>query len=625
MHGTETGEQFVAAWEANAAALHETYSPDQEHGACGVGMIVALDGKRRRDVVEAGIAALRAVWHRGAVDADGKTGDGAGIHIEIPQDFFADAILKSGSTLQPGPIGIGQVFLPKTDLQAQERCRQIVESQIIAFGYAIHGWRQVPINVSVIGEKANATRPEIEQIMIGNARGSDEETFERDLYVIRRRIENQALLAQVPELYFCSLSSRSIIYKGMFLAESLTDFYPDLLDPRFVSRFAIYHQRYSTNTFPTWRLAQPFRAIAHNGEINTIAGNVNWMKSHETKLADPRLDPFLDDIKPVVQMGGSDTSSFDNVFELLLRSGRDAPMAKALMIPASVSSDVTMSEAHRDMFLYCSAIMEPWDGPAAIAGTDGRWVIAGLDRNGLRPLRTTITRDAMLIVGSETGMVRVADDNVVLRGRVGPGETIAVDLQQPRFYTDAELRDELSARHPFGAWTRRIREIDHIVKTDAPEPSLYEGEQLRRRQLAVGTSLEELEMILHPMVEDAQEAIGSMGDDTPIAVLSEVYRGLHHYFRQNFSQVTNPPIDSLRESRVMSLRTQIGQSWQCPGRGREPMRHVAAGKSRSCPMRNSRRCAPTWATSACRCGLHVRPDGWTSERGLRARLGTYPP
>ncbi len=370
------GEDFITSWHRNAELLRDTYDPAQEHDACGVGLIAALDGKRRRDVVEAGIAALKAVWHRGAVDADGKTGDGAGIHIEIPQDFFADAVQRGGAKLQPGPIAVGQVFLPKTDLGAQERCRQIVETEILAFGYQIYGWRQVPINVACIGEKANATRPEIEQIMIWNARGVDEATFERELYVIRRRIEKQAIAAQIPELYFCSLSCRSVIYKGMFLAESLAEFYPDLLDPRFVSRFAIYHQRYSTNTFPTWRLAQPFRMLAHNGEINTVTGNSNWMKSHETRLSDPDLDPWMEDVKPVIQAGGSDTACLDNVFEVLVRAGRDAPMTKALMIPASIGQDATMKQAHREMFLYCNAVMEPWDGPAAIAATDGRWAIA---------------------------------------------------------------------------------------------------------------------------------------------------------------------------------------------------------------------------------------------------------
>jgi glutamate synthase (NADPH/NADH) large chain len=558
MSKVETAAEFLASWAANAARLEHTYDPAQEHDNCGVGMVAALDGRKRRDVVQAGIDALKAVWHRGAVDADGKTGDGAGIHIEIPQDFFAAEVRRGGDRLRDGPIAVGQVFLPKTDLSAQERCRQIVETEILNFGYRIYGWRQVPIDVGCIGEKANATRPEIEQIMIWNARGVAEEQFERELYIIRRKIEKAAITAQIPELYFCSLSCRSIIYKGMFLAASLTDFYPDLLDPRFVSRFAIYHQRYSTNTFPTWRLAQPFRMLAHNGEINTVAGNINWMKSHETRLAAEGLDEHLEFIKPVVQAGGSDTAALDNVFELLVRAGRDAPMAKTLMIPPSIGSDATMPKAHRDLFLYCNAVMEPWDGPAAIAATDGKFVIAGLDRNGLRPLRYCVTSQHLLVVGSETGMVKFDEETITEKGHVGPGQTIAVDLDAAVFYHDHEIRDMLAARQDFGAWTKRITVIDHIIKTDAPEPVRLDAESLRRRQLAVGYTLEELELLLHPMVEDAAEAVGSMGDDTPIAVLSAKYRGLHHFFRQSFSQVTNPAIDSLRETRVMSLKTRLG-------------------------------------------------------------------
>jgi glutamate synthase (NADPH/NADH) large chain len=554
----ETGSEFVAGWLKNEEILKDTYDRAQEHDACGVGMVAALDGKKRRDVVQAGIDALKAVWHRGAVDADGKTGDGAGIHIEIPQDFFGAEVKRGGDRLREGPIAVGQVFLPKTDLSAQERCRQIVETEILNFGYRIYGWRQVPIDVSCIGEKANATRPEIEQIMLWNARGVAEDVFERELYIIRRKIEKAAIAAQIPELYLCSLSCRSIIYKGMFLAASLTDFYPDLLDKRFVSRFAIYHQRYSTNTFPTWRLAQPFRMLAHNGEINTVAGNVNWMKSHETRLAAEGLNEFLDAVKPVVQAGGSDTASLDNVFELLVRAGRDAPMAKALMIPPSIGNDSAMPKAHRDLFLYCNAVMEPWDGPAAVAATDGRFVIAGLDRNGLRPLRYTVTSNHMLVVGSETGMVKFDEEEIIEKGHVGPGQTIGVDLDEAKFYHDAEMKDMLAARQPYGDWTKRITVIDHLVKTDAPEPVLYDAEALRRRQLAVGFTLEELELLLQPMVADASEAVGSMGDDTPLAVLSEKYRGLHYYFRQSFSQVTNPAIDSLRETRVMSLKTRLG-------------------------------------------------------------------
>jgi glutamate synthase (NADPH/NADH) large chain len=556
---TESGAAFAETFARNAALLSGAAHVDvTEHDACGVGLVAALDGKPRRDVVQAGIDALKAVWHRGAVDADGKTGDGAGIHIEIPQDFFAEVVERGGDRLRPGRIAVGMVFMPKTDLGAQERCRQIVETEILNAGYNIYGWRQVPIDVSCIGEKANATRPEIEQILIWDPEQRDQDTCERDMYVIRRRIEKQAIAAQVPELYLCSLSGRSMIYKGMFLAENLTDFYPDLVDERFVSRFAIYHQRYSTNTFPTWRLAQPFRMLAHNGEINTVHGNVNWMKSHETRLSHPRLDSFMEDIKPVVQAGGSDTATLDNVFELLVRAGRDAPMAKAMLIPESIGSNATMPREHQDLFLYCNAVMEPWDGPAAIAATDGRWAVAGLDRNGLRPMRYTITANKLLIVGSETGMVKVREDEVLAKGRLGPGQSIAVDLETQRFYNAEQVKDMLAARKPFGEWVRRTTKIDGIVRNEVDETPVLNGEALRRRQRAMGFTMEDLETILHPMVEDGAEAIGSMGDDTPVAVLSQHYRGLHHFFRQMFAQVTNPPIDSLRETRVMTIKTRLG-------------------------------------------------------------------
>ncbi|MBC9209842.1 glutamate synthase large subunit [Roseomonas aerophila] len=555
----ESGADFAETYARNAALLAgEAHVDVTEHDACGVGMVATLDGTPRRDVVQAGIDALKAVWHRGAVDADGKTGDGAGIHIEIPQNFFAEVVERGGDRLRPGRIAVGMVFMPKTDLSAQERCRQIVETEILNAGYNIYGWRQVPIDIACIGEKANATRPEIEQILIWDPEQRDADTCERDMYVIRRRIEKQAIASQVAELYLCSLSCRSVIYKGMFLAENLTDFYPDLKDEKFVSRFAIYHQRYSTNTFPTWRLAQPFRMLAHNGEINTVHGNINWMKSHETRLAHERLDAFMDDIKPVVQAGGSDTATLDNVFELLVRAGRDAPMAKSMLIPESIGSNAIMPQAHQDLFMYCNAVMEPWDGPAAIAATDGRWAVAGLDRNGLRPMRYTITANKLLIVGSETGMVKLREDEILAKGRIGPGQTIAVDLESQAFYTADEVKDMLAARKPFGDWVRRTTKIDGIVRNEVDEAAQVQGEELRRRQLAMGFTLEDLETILHPMVEEAQEAIGSMGDDTPIAVLSEHYRGLHHFFRQMFAQVTNPPIDSLRETRVMTIKTRLG-------------------------------------------------------------------
>ncbi|MCZ6524252.1 MAG: glutamate synthase-related protein, partial [Alphaproteobacteria bacterium] len=395
-------------------------------------------------------------------------------------------------------------------------------------------------------------------IMIAGKPNVPAERFEVDLYIIRRLIENQVRAENINDFYICSLSCRSLIYKGMFLAEQVTAFYPDLLDERFVSRFALYHQRYSTNTFPTWRLAQPFRMLAHNGEINTHSGNVNWMKSHETRMAADVFGKYTDDLKPVVEPGGSDSASLDNVFELLVRAGRTAPDTKCVMIPDAYSRKTTVDQELRDYFAYANCIMEPWDGPAAIAATDGRWVIAGMDRNGLRPMRYTVTTSNLLIIGSETGMVQVRAADVVEKGRLGPGEMIGVDLDAARFYHDKELKPILAAERPYGAWAANLTDLDSLINNDAPEPVELEGEALRRRQVAAGYSLEELELLLQPMVEDAKEATGSMGDDTPLAVLSEHYRGLHHFFRQSFSQVTNPPIDSLREYRVMTLRTRLG-------------------------------------------------------------------
>ncbi len=554
------GEAFVAAYRRNAAhlAAHGMYDPADEHESCGVGLVAAIDGKPRRQVVEAGIAALKAVWHRGAVDADGKTGDGAGIHVQIPQDFFKEHVRRSGHVLGDGRLAVGQVFLPRTDLSAQERCRVIVEREILTWGYTIYGWRQVPVNVEVIGEKANATRPEIEQIMICNSRGAGEEQFETDLYMIRRRIEKAAIEESIRDFYICSLSCRSVIYKGMFLAEQLSAFYPDLLDERFVSNFAVYHQRYSTNTFPTWHLAQPFRVIAHNGEINTLKGNVNWMKAHETRMATPVYGEHMTDLKPIIQPGGSDSAALDNVFEAMVGVGRNLPMVKCLMIPDAWAGRETMPQAHRDLYSYCNSVMEPWDGPAAVCGFAGNWVIAGMDRNGLRPLRYTLTGDGLLLAGSETGMVRIDEAQVVRKGRLGPGQMIAVDLAAGRLYHDGELMDELAAAAPFGDWIKRITVLDSLIRSAPARPAAIDRDGLRRRQLTVGLTLEELELILHPMAEEAKEAVGSMGDDTPLAVLSDRYRGLHHFFRQNFSQVTNPPIDSLREKRVMTLKTRLG-------------------------------------------------------------------
>ncbi|WP_122074533.1 glutamate synthase large subunit [Pseudophaeobacter sp. EL27] len=558
---TKFDADWVRAEETKRKWMAENglYTEAEEHSSCGVGLVVAVDGKASRSVVAAGIDALKAIWHRGAVDADGKTGDGAGIHVQIPVPFFYDQIKRTGHEPRVDQLmAVGQVFLPRTDFGAQETCRTIVETEVLRMGYYIYGWRHVPVDVTCLGEKANATRPEIEQILISNSKGVDEETFERELYVIRRRIEKAAAAAGIGELYLASLSCRSIIYKGMMLAEQVAVFYPDLMDERFESAFAIYHQRYSTNTFPQWWLAQPFRMLAHNGEINTLRGNVNWMKSHEIRMASATFGDHAEDIKPIIAGGASDSAALDGVFEVLVRAGRSAPMAKTMLVPESWSKQaVELPQAWRDMYSYCNSVMEPWDGPAALAMTDGRWVCAGLDRNGLRPMRYVVTGDGLVIAGSEAGMVPINEATVVEKGALGPGQMLAVDMKKGKLFHDTEIKNKLSAALPFGDWVGKINDVDATLATVTEAP-IFTGDELRRRQVAAGYTIEELEQILSPMAEDGKETLASMGDDTPSAVLSKQYRPLSHFFRQNFSQVTNPPIDSLREFRVMSLKTRFG-------------------------------------------------------------------
>jgi glutamate synthase (NADPH/NADH) large chain len=561
MKGTEAmTKTYDMESERLRLAAEGMYRPEYESDACGVGLVAATDGKASRRVVTAAIDALKAVWHRGAVDADGKTGDGAGIHVDLPVRFFDDAIEAAGHRPMPNRLAVGMIFLPRTDLAAQETCRTIVESEIIDFGYTIYGWRQVPVDVSVIGEKAKALRPEIEQIMIAGPMPDDVslEEFEKKLYLIRRRIERKVIEAQINGFYICSLSARSIIYKGLFLAEALSVFYPDLQDERFVSRVAIFHQRYSTNTFPQWWLAQPFRTLAHNGEINTIRGNKNWMKSHEIKMASLAFGEHSEEIKPLIPAGASDTAALDAVFEAICRAGRDAPTAKLMLVPEAWQDVEEMSPDVRSMYSYFASVMEPWDGPAALAMTDGRWAVAGVDRNALRPLRTTLTADNLLIIGSETGMVVVPESTIIKKGRMGPGQMIAIDLEEGRLYDDKALKERIASEAPYAEWVKGFRELGDLPAPEGEHVTRFDRAELIRRQVAAGQTLEDMELILAPQVEDAKEAIGSMGDDTPLAVISDKPRLVSHFFRQNFSQVTNPPIDSLRETRVMSLKTRFG-------------------------------------------------------------------
>ena len=535
---------------------NHVYSTEMEHDSCGVGLISSTEGKKSRAVVEYGIEALKAVWHRGAVDADGKTGDGAGIHLEIPKDFFIEKIQVTGHDYDNSEICVGMIFLPRNDYSSQESCKTIVESELTKNNFSIYGWRQVPVNPKVLGEKALQTMPEIIQVLFrSNDKNLLDKELERKIYEIRKRIENKAFEMSLNDFYVCSISSKSIIYKGMFLAEAISDFYLDLKDQRFISRYAIFHQRFSTNTAPSWSLAQPFRAIAHNGEINTYKGNKNWMKIHEQEMSSPLFDD-LDNLKPVIRKGVSDSAALDNVFELLNKSGQPAPLAKLMLVPDAWSKkNKTLPKNHQQLFNFLNSTMEPWDGPAAIAATDNEWVIAANDRNGLRPLRYAITKDKLLFAGSETGMIELNEKKILSKGRLGPGEIIGVRIEKGKVFSNDQIKDYLAKEYKH--FNSQIIDLDEKLQI-IREKYTFKGDDLRRRQYTFGISLEDLELILHPMAEDAKEATGSMGDDTPLAVLSDKYRPLYHFFRQNFSQVTNPPIDSLRENKVMSLKTRFG-------------------------------------------------------------------
>ena len=545
-------------YKKNKKLLEENniYNSNMEHDACGVGMIASTNGKKSRKIVEYGIEALKAIWHRGAVDADGKSGDGAGIQLEIAPEFFKKKIQATGHNHDDKKrICVGMIFLPRTNYSDQEKSREIIESVLLEENFSIYGWRQVPVNPKVLGKTADQSRPEIAQVLFKKNEELKTNDLERQLFVARKKIENLARKYQLKDFYICSFSSRSIVYKGMFLAESLADFYPDLNDKDLTSRFAIFHQRYSTNTFPSWDLAQPFRTLAHNGEINTVRGNINWMKIHEQDMSSS-LFKNMEDLKPVVIPGSSDSGALDNVFELLTHSGKLAPLIKLMMIPDAWSKrSKTVPKNHQDLFNFLNSTIEPWDGPAAICATDAKWVLAATDRNGLRPLRYTITSDNLFFAGSESGMIKIPEEKIISKGKLGPGQIIAIDLKEGKLFKDKEIKDYIAK--DYKKYNKQIIDLDKKITTKKERAEFF-GEELKKRQYLSGLSIEDLELILHPMAEDGKEASGSMGDDTPVAVLSNHFRPVSHYFRQNFSQVTNPPIDSLRENRVMSLKTRFG-------------------------------------------------------------------
>ena len=537
------------------------YDPRNEHDACGIGFVANIKGQRSHEVIAKGIQVLVNLTHRGACGCDPETGDGAGVLIQIPHRFFARECARLGFTLPaPGEYGVGMTFLP-VEPQARLQCEGIVERIVREEGLTVLGWRDTPIDGSAIGRVARVSQPYIQQVFVARAKGMTADQLERKLYVVRKRAEAEVAAADGPArefFYIPSFSGRTIVYKGLLLAPQIARFYPELGDPDVVSALCLVHQRFSTNTFPTWQLAHPFRYVAHNGEINTLRGNVNWMHARQSVLASPLFgEGGIKKLFPIIQPGGSDSANFDNALELLLMAGRSLPHAVAMLIPEAWAKNPYMNPQKRAFYEYHASLMEPWDGPAAIAFTDGRSIGATLDRNGLRPARYLVTRDGMVVMASEAGVLPVAAEDVLLKGRLQPGKMLLVDTVEGRIVSDRELKRSLYGRNPYQL---RIKE-NQVTLDQLPDPPREHGTDkatLISRQRAFGYTEEDIKMILGPMAEKGEEPIGSMGSDTPLACLSDRPQLLFHYFKQLFAQVTNPPIDPIREDMVMSLTSYIG-------------------------------------------------------------------
>ena len=525
------------------------YDAGYEHDACGVGMVVNIHGNKSHELVDNALKVLENMRHRGAEGADNKTGDGAGVMLQIPHEFI---LLQGIPVPEKGKYGTGLVFLPK-DAGRQQDILSVMIEEIEREGLSLMHLRSVPVNPGCLGEAALAAEPDIKQVFVTGVTDDRVPAFERTLYLIRKRIERRVA---DKDFYVCSLSSKNIVYKGMLSSLQLRQYFPDLTNPYFTSGLALVHSRFSTNTFPTWSLAQPFRLLAHNGEINTIRGNRGWMQARESVLRSDALgDPK--DISPIVQPGMSDSASLDNVFEFFVMSGLSLPHAMALMVPESFNDKNPISEDLKAFYEYHSILMEPWDGPAALLFSDGRYAGGMLDRNGLRPARYTITKNDMMVVASEVGVMDFEPSEVAEKGRLQPGKILLVDTQEGRIYYDGEIKERLAAGHPYRQWlaTNRIqleklrsgRKVDNAV------------DDLMRRELMFGFGAEDIDDTIVPMCTAGQEPTAAMGNDTPLAVLSDRPQPLFNYFRQQFAQVTNPAIDSIRESLVMSLTEYIGR------------------------------------------------------------------
>ncbi len=536
------------------------YDPAFEHDACGTGFIANVAGQRDHRVVARALEALANLAHRGAMDAAAESSDGVGVLTQIPHRLLARWLAERGEPAAPmGSLVVGMVFLPRAERDASA-ARDIILGALARRGLPALGWRALPINSDALGAAAALTCPRIEQIVARKPDDLSADACERLLFRARKEAERALLAAGLGGVYIASLSCRTIVYKGLLTAVTLAQFYPDLADPEYESALALFHQRYSTNTFPSWRLAQPMRLLAHNGEINTIRGNRNWMAAREASF---RASLWGDDVawlRPALEAEGSDSTSLDNALELLLRAGRDLPDALTLLIPPAWEGDERLTPDAQAFFAARAPLMEPWDGPAALTFSDGALVGASLDRNGLRPLRTALTHDGVLVVASEAGAIDLPEASIAAKGRLGPGQALILDTTCGAIHYDSEIKAALAQRAPYGDWAERYYSLTPTrhAETRATQAPAVASEELLPRQALFGYSHEDVEMIVRPMARDGAEPLWSMGDDTPLAVLSRQPRALSYYFKQQFAQVTNPPIDPLRERLVMSLTTYLG-------------------------------------------------------------------
>ena len=539
------------------------YDPRFEHDACGTGFVARISGAKSHDIVQKAIKSVCNLTHRGAVAADTQTGDGAGILTQLPVKFFLQDVPGLASKMETEEeLGVGMMFMPGHDEDAYSLCRALVEHVITVRGLGLFGWRSVPVDTAVIGDSAALTAPRIQQVLLRKPKHLSSAEFERRLFLSRKEIEKHALKTDVRDFYICSFSSRSVVYKGLMIATALDSFFPDLKNPLFESSLALYHQRYSTNTFPTWSLAQPFRMLAHNGEINTVQGNRVWTKAREAELAFDQWGEDIRVLKPLIQEGGSDSANLDNALEALTLSGRNVLHSMMMLVPEAWRARDDINQQAKDFYDYNECFSEPWDGPAALVFSDGSIVGASLDRNGLRPARYKITFDGLIVLGSEVGALEIDDSSVMEKGRLGPGEMIAVDTARGILLKDIEIKNEIAAQKPYSEWVKNIYRLPAATKVfdegnGCPQPQ--DGQtDLVRQQVCFGYSSEELNLLFKPMMQSGKEPVGAMGDDAPVAVLSKQPKLLHSYFRQKFAQVTNPPIDPLRERLVMSLTSKLG-------------------------------------------------------------------